>query len=99
VAPFAPHLAEECWAELGHATSVFDAGWPAFDAAMLVDDEVDVVVQVNGKVRGKVRAAVSAVEDQVLASARADATISRFIVGDIRKVIFVPKRLINIVVG
>ncbi len=98
VAPFAPHLAEECWQQLGHATSVFDAGWPSFDPSMLVDDEVDVIVQVNGKVRGKVRVAADATQDAVLALALADAAIAKFVVGELKKVIFVPKRLLNLVV-
>ena len=98
-APFAPHLAEECWATLGHTTSVFDGGWPTYDAAMLVDDEVDLVVQVNGKVRGKLRVAVDIAQDAALALALADANTAKFIVGEIKKVIFVPKRLLNIVVG
>ncbi len=99
VAAYAPHLAEECWATLGHGTSVFDAGWPAYDAAMLVDDEVDLVVQVNGKVRGKVRLPVDATQEQALAAAQADVGIAKFLTGEIKKVIFVPKRLLNIVVG
>ena len=98
-APFAPHLAEECWATLGHTTSVFDGGWPTYDAAMLVDDEVDLVVQVNGKVRGKLRVAVDIAQDAALALALADPNSAKFIVGEIKKVIFVPKRLLNIVVG
>ena len=98
VAPYAPHLAEECWELLGHATSVFDAGWPSFDPAMLVDDEVDIVVQVNGKVRGKVRVAVDAGQDAVLALAVADAAIAKFVTDTPKKVIFVPKRLLNLVV-
>ncbi len=97
-APFAPHLAEECWEALGHAGSVFDAGWPAFDPAMLIDDTVDLVVQVNGKVRGKVRVAVDVTQEAALTLAMADTSISKFVVADIRKVVFVPKRLLNIVV-
>jgi leucyl-tRNA synthetase len=97
-APYAPHLAEECWASLGHDTSVFDAGFPTFDVAMLVDDEVDLVVQVNGKVRGKLRVAVDITEAAALALARADETVARFVTGEPKKVIFVPKRLLNIVV-
>jgi leucyl-tRNA synthetase len=98
VAPFAPHLAEECWQSLGHDSSVFDAGWPSFDPSMLVDDEVDVIVQVNGKVRGKVRVAKDATQDAVLALALADAAIAKFVVGELKKVIFVPNRLLNLVV-
>ena len=98
-AAYAPHLAEECWATLGHAGSVFDAGWPSYDPAMLVDDEVDLVVQVNGKVRGKLRVAADITQDAALAAAQADAGIAKFLVGEIKKVIFVPKRLLNIVVG
>ena len=99
VAPYAPHLAEECWAELGQAGSVFDGGWPAFDPAMLVDDEVELVVQVNGKVRGKLCVASDVSETDALAAARADHGIAKFVVGEVKKVVFVPKRLLNIVVG
>ncbi|WP_337172761.1 leucine--tRNA ligase [Gemmatimonas aurantiaca] len=98
VAPYAPHLAEECWETLGHTTSVFDAGWPTFDAAFLVDDEVDLVVQVNGKVRGKLRAPADITQDAALALAMTDETVARFVTGAPRKVIFVPKRLLNLVV-
>jgi leucyl-tRNA synthetase len=98
VAPFAPHLAEECWEVLGHTTSVFDAGWPSYDPANLVDDEVELVVQVNGKLRGKLRVAVDITQEAVWAMAQADEGIAKFITGEPKKVIFVPKRLLNIVV-
>ncbi|MDQ8158254.1 MAG: leucine--tRNA ligase [Gemmatimonadota bacterium] len=98
VAAYAPHFAEECWEMLGHTGSVFDAGWPTFDPAMLVDHEVDLVVQVNGKVRGKLRLAADVTQDAAMAGAMADAGIAKFVVGEIKKVIFVPKRLLNIVV-
>ena len=98
VAAYAPHFAEECWEQLGHTGSVFDAGWPTFDPALLVDDEVELVVQVNGKVRGKLRVAVDVTQEDAMAAAMADAGVARFVVGEIKKVIFVPKRLLNIVV-
>jgi leucyl-tRNA synthetase len=98
VAAYAPHLAEECWETFGHTGSVFDAGWPSFDPAMLVDDEVDLVVQVNGKVRGKLRVPVAITQDDALALARADEGIAKFLTGEFKKVVFVPKRLLNIVV-
>jgi leucyl-tRNA synthetase len=98
VAAYAPHLAEECWAVLGHTTSVFDAPWPSYDPAQLVDDEVDLVVQVNGKLRGKLRVSADITQEPAMAAAMADSSIQKFITGDIQKVIFVPKRLLNIVV-
>ena len=99
VAPYAPHLAEECWAQFGHETSVFDAPWPLFDPAMLVDDEVELVVQVNGKVRGKVTVPIDVTQDDALAAAMNDTNIAKFVVGEVKKVIFVPKRLLNVVVA
>jgi leucyl-tRNA synthetase len=99
IAPYAPHLAEECWALLGHETSVFDAGWPVFDPAMLVDESYELVVQVNGKVRGKVTVPLDASQDAAVAAAMTDAGIAKFVVGEMKKVIFVPKRLLNIVCG
>ncbi|MCA2992913.1 leucine--tRNA ligase [Gemmatimonas sp.] len=97
-APFAPHLAEECWEALGHATSVFDGGWPTYDPALLVDDEVDLVVQVNGKVRGKLRVPAAIGQAEALALARADEAVAKFVTGEPKKVVFVPKRLLNLVV-
>lgn len=97
VAPFAPHLAEECWEKLGHTGSVFNGGWPVFDAAQLVEETIDITVQVNGKVRGKVRVAPDASQEEVVAAAMADASIAKFVTGAVTKVIYVPKRLLNIV--
>jgi leucyl-tRNA synthetase len=99
MAPYAPHLAEECWEALGHATSIFESRWPTYDPSLLVDEEIDLVVQVNGKMRGKVRVAVDVTQDAALAAALADGGIAKFVVGDVRKVIFVPRRLLNLVVA
>lgn len=98
VAAYAPHFAEECWELLGHDGSVFDAGWPRFDPALLIDDEVDLVVQVNGKVRGKVRVSADITQEAALAAALSDANIAKFVTDTPTKIIFVPKRLLNIVV-
>jgi len=98
-AAFAPHLAEECWATMGHSASVFDGGWPTYDAAMLVDDEVDLVVQINGKMRGKLRVATTIDQESAVAMARADANIARFLTGPVDKIIFVPKRLLSVVLN
>jgi leucyl-tRNA synthetase len=99
IAPYAPHLAEECWALLGHDTSVFESGWPTFNPAMLVDESYELVVQVNGKVRGKVSVPMDASQDAAVAAAMTDGGIAKFVVGEVKKVIFVPKRLLNIVCG
>jgi leucyl-tRNA synthetase len=97
LSPFAPHIAEELWAQLGRERSVFDSGWPAFDPAMVATDTIELVVQVNGKTRGRVQVAKDATQDVVLAAAQADASIAKFITGAPRKVILVPGRLLNVV--
>jgi len=98
VAPFAPHLAEECWTQLGHTASVFDSGWPTWDAALVVEDTVEVAVQVQGKTRGRVSVAKEATQDDVVAAAMADASIAKFVTGTPKKIIYVPGRLLNLVV-
>jgi leucyl-tRNA synthetase len=98
VAPFAPHLAEELWEQLGHDTSVFDSRWPEFDPSLLVVDEIDLVVQVNGKVRGKIRVPRDVTQEAALAAAMQDVTIAKFIASAPQKVVFVPGRLLNVVV-
>ncbi len=98
VAPFAPHVAEELWEKLGHAESVFDAGWPTFDPALAAEDLQTIAVQVGGKMRGTVQLAVGAVQDDAMNAAMADQTIAKFVTGTPKKVIFVPGRLLNIVV-
>ena len=101
VAPFAPHLAEELWERLGHAQSIFvEARWPAFDAAKAVADTVEFVVQVNGKVRARMEMARGIGESQARDAALVDEHVQRWIEGkQVRKTIFVPDRLLNLVVG
>ncbi|MFQ5550014.1 MAG: leucine--tRNA ligase [Gemmatimonadales bacterium] len=99
MSPFAPHFAEECWELLDHADSVFDQSWPEFDASRARENEVEVVVQVNGKVRARLAVRAGSPENDVAALATADATVAKFIGGkEIRKRVFVPDRLINLVV-
>ena len=99
VAPFAPHFAEECWERLGGRDTVFQAHWPTWDEALTQDSVIEVAVQVNGKTRGTVRVARGAKEAAVQQRAVQDPAVMRAIDGrDIRKVIFVPDRLINLVV-
>ncbi|HEX6966337.1 MAG TPA: class I tRNA ligase family protein, partial [Gemmatimonadaceae bacterium] len=98
VAPFAPHIAEELWERLGHAESVFDSRWPAYDEALAAEEMIELVVQVNGKVRGRVEVPVDVTEDQAVKQALAEPSVAKFVTGVPKKVIFVPGRLVNIVV-
>jgi leucyl-tRNA synthetase len=98
VSPFAPHVAEELWCVLGETGSVFDGGWPSFDASLVVEDSVTMAVQVNGKTRGTISVSKTATQEDALAAAMADPPIAKFITGTPKRVIFVPGRLINIIV-
>jgi len=98
VAPFAPHLAEELWERFGHAESIFDAGWPVYDAALAVDETITLAVQVGGKTRGTIQVSPDITQDDALAAAMAEPSIAKFITGTPKKVIFVKGRLLNVVV-
>ena len=99
VSPFAPHFAEECWERLGHGASIFDEQWPEWDEALTVEDSVEIAVQVGGKTRSKIVVRRGAGEATVTAAALADATTRRFL-GErtVRKTIYVPDRLVNLVI-
>jgi leucyl-tRNA synthetase len=99
LSPFAPHLAEELWARLGRTGSVALAPWPEADPALLVDETIALVVQVNGKRRSEVRVPKDADEAAVRAAVLGDETVQRHLAGkEPRKVIVVPGRLVNVVV-
>ena len=98
IGPMAPHLAEECWAALGEIGMVVDAAWPAFDPALLVEDEVTLAIQVNGKLRDTLNAPRGLDRAEVEALALASEKVRRQLGGAApRKVIVVPDRLVNIV--
>ena len=98
--PLAPHIAEEVWARAGNPPSINEAAWPGFDPALCVDDEVEVVIQVNGKVRSRFSTARDASKADLEAAAMADERVKKWTEGKtVRKVIVVPGRLVNIVVG
>lgn len=101
VAPFCPHIAEELWERLGHEGSLFDAApWPAYDADKARETRVEVAVQVNGKLRGTVLLDVDADAPTAEAAARAEDNVARYLDGaTVRRVIHVPNRLVNFVVG
>jgi leucyl-tRNA synthetase len=105
LAPFAPHIAEELWARL-HSTfgqvapSLAYAPWPKFDAALLVESEIELPVQVNGKFRDTIKVAVDADNATLEAAAKASEKVQQFIAGKtIKKVIIVPKRMVNLIVA
>lgn len=100
LAPFVPHLAEELWEALGHEASVHLETWPQYDESALVQDEVEMVVQINGKVREHITVDVALSREEVAEQALADARVQALIAGKtVRKTIVVPKKLINFVVG
>jgi leucyl-tRNA synthetase len=100
VNPMMPHLAEEMWRALGHATLAADAPWPRADPALTVEDTVTLAIQVNGKLRATLACARDAANDDVEAAALADDNVQRAIADKaVRKVIVVPNKIVNIVVG
>ena len=100
ISPFAPHMAQALWEQLGETSLLCDAMWPAVDKAALVQDEIEMVVQVNGKLRAKIPVAADASQADIEALALADENVQRFTAEQtIRKVIVVPGRLVNVVVS
>ncbi|MGM0462287.1 MAG: leucine--tRNA ligase [Fibrobacterota bacterium] len=98
IAPIIPHVSEELWHMLGNSTSVFESSYPAVNPDALSQDEVTIVVQVNGKMRGKFSCSADASQDEIEKTARELDNVQRFIVEkDIKKVIVIPKKLVNIV--
>jgi len=98
--PFAPHLADEIAESYGGKAFTVTQGWPDFDPALVVDDVIPYAVQVNGKLRAEIRVAADAAEADVRAAAEADERVKAAMVGKtLRKFVFVPKRLVNFVVG
>ncbi|HVH08588.1 MAG TPA: leucine--tRNA ligase [Gemmatimonadales bacterium] len=99
LAPFAPHVAEELWATLGHEGSIFAARWPSFQEQLAAAGDVEVVIQVNGKVRGRVTVGRGASEQEVLALALRDEAVRKFVDGKpLRKTVYVQDRVLNLVV-
>jgi leucyl-tRNA synthetase len=100
LAPFAPHLSEELWQNLGHGELITSQAWPSFEPALCVDDVIEIGVQVNGKARGRVKLAKDASEDVAKAEALKDENVAKF-VGDkpLKKFLYVPGKIVNFIVG
>eukprot|EP01041_Mallomonas_annulata_P009860 gene9860-20507_t len=100
LSPFAPHVAEECWSILGHKQSLAYHPWPIYDENLCEDTIAIVAIQINGKMRGKMEIDKTMVEKDALAEALQQSSVSKFTDGvEIKKVIYVPGRIINIIVG
>ncbi len=100
LSPIVPHITHELWNLLGHDEAIVGCSWPAFDESALVKVSIELMIQVNGKLRGKMSVATDADKDLIEAQAMKDENVQKFMEGKtVRKVIVVPGRLINIVVG
>jgi leucyl-tRNA synthetase len=99
LSPFAPHITEELWHDLGYDTTIHIDTWPKWNDAYLQTSQVTIAVQVNGKLRATVQAAVDATEDEIKASALSEENVQKFIMGsDPKKIIYIKGKLINIVI-
>jgi len=98
LAPFAPHIAEELWQQLGFSESVHRQSWPTFEESALVADEITLVIQIKGKTRGTIAVPASATKDELEQYARESDIAKKYLEGkDIKKVIVVPGKLVNFV--
>ncbi|MCK5330922.1 MAG: leucine--tRNA ligase [Candidatus Marinimicrobia bacterium] len=99
LAPFAPHMAEELWQYLGHEDTIGYESWPSYDEKYLIADQITIAVQVNGKRRGEISINAQAGKEQIMEAAQKDENVARFIKDrEVVKEIYVPGRLINIVI-
>ena len=99
LSPFAPHLGEELWQRLGHATSLAYEPWPAYDEELCRDELVEIAVQVKGRVRGRIRVAPDAPEDEARRLAEGEENVKQHIAGrTIKKFVYVPGKIVNFIV-
>ena len=97
--PFAPHISSELWQQLGNDDFIEKSGWPKWNQELLKTDEIQIIVQVNGKLRGKIKVSANSEKDEVLAIAKVEDNVSKFLQDkEILKEIFIPNKLINFVV-
>jgi leucyl-tRNA synthetase len=99
LAPFAPYMTEELWHNLGNKESIHLEPWPSYDPELVKEEELNIVVQVNGRVRDTIRVSADASDEQIKEKALQNEKAKSFIAGkNIVKTIVVPKKLVNIVV-
>ncbi len=97
--PFAPHISSDLWQQLGNDDFIEKSGWPKWSEEFLKTDEIQIIVQVNGKLRGKIKVSANSEKDEILATAKAEDNVSKFLQDkEILKEIFIPNKLINFVV-
>jgi leucyl-tRNA synthetase len=100
LAPFAPHLAEELWSRLGHTKSLARRPWPEYDEKKLLESTMELPVQVNGKLRDKISVPADADEATILSTAQQAVGAQQWLAGkEIKKKLYVPKKLVNFVVS
>lgn len=98
LAPFAPHITEELWHDLGYGDTIHRDHWPKWDDKLIQSDMMTIIVQVNGKLRAKLELPVDTAEDTVKSTALADENIQRFVTGEPKKTVYIPGKILNIVI-
>jgi len=100
LAPMTPHIAEEMWEILGHSNGLWTVGWPAANAELAKDDDVEIPVQINGRLRSKLKVPTGIGQDEIVKLARGDAAVAAHLDGKpIVKIIYVPNKLLNLVIA
>jgi leucyl-tRNA synthetase len=104
LSPFAPHLSSELWEKLNikfqDVGDITEQNWPAYDERLLLENELEIVIQINGKVRDRMKMSILATEEEMKTSALSNPKVQKLTAGrTVRNVVVVPKRLVNIVVG
>lgn len=97
LSPFAPHITEELWHDLGHSDTIHIDHWPEWDSALIVENSLTIIVQVNGKLRAKLSVPADLPAEEIKRLALEDTHVAQFVVGEPKKVIYVPGKLVNIV--
>ena len=98
VTPEGDGLSDELWQRLGRQMSLARHSWPLYDPAKLIEQTMELPVQVNGKTRGTITVAKTATQDAAMAAAMAEANVAKFVTGPVKRVVFVPGRMLNILV-